>query len=210
MSRPYRKLPPQIRAADRRAKLISAGVELVGTQGVSAMTMRAVCREAGLSQKFFYESFADTDALLHEVYNGTLRRVRDLVDEAATGGEGDWVRRRAGVDAAARLVAEDPRVCRILFVEPVADVRLRRYVRRSILALISADSDRSAVENGVTVASKLRYATLFGSLISLFIEWSEGNLGTDRAVFVDHVMAQLERLPGAGHVVVADEPVRQV
>ncbi|MYR08167.1 TetR family transcriptional regulator [Gordonia sp. SID5947] len=195
MSRPYRGRPSHERSAERRERLVDAGVELVGTGGVNAMTMRAVCRVAGLSQKFFYESFADTDALLHEVYRTTLRRAGGIIDEAATDSTDADSRRRVGVDTAARLVAEDPRVCRILFVEPIADQRLRAYVRESIVELISPELSPSARRKRVSVQAKMQYATLFGSIISLFIEWSEGNLGDDREVFVDHVTDVLEASP---------------
>ncbi|OBJ68006.1 hypothetical protein A5643_16150 [Mycobacterium sp. 1274756.6] len=43
--------------------------------------------------------------------------------------------------------------------------------------------------------SKMHYATLFGAIISLFLEWTEGNLGDDRAAFVDHVTATVLASP---------------
>lgn len=46
------------------------------------MTMRAVCREAELSQKFFYESFTDTDELLREVYRSTFEHARQVIAAA--------------------------------------------------------------------------------------------------------------------------------
>ncbi|MFW0787883.1 TetR/AcrR family transcriptional regulator [Gordonia sp. CPCC 206044] len=191
MSRPYRGRTPHERSAERRGRLVDAGIDLVGTGGVNAMTMRAVCRCAGLSQKFFYESFTDTDDLLHEVYRTTFERARSVVDEAVAGAP-DGSPRRVGVDAAAQLVAEDVRVCRILFVEPIADRRLREYVRESILDLISPGLRRPTRRARVPVGTRMQYATLFGSIISLFIEWSEGNFGDDRSAFVDHVTAVLE------------------
>ncbi|GAB3010462.1 TetR family transcriptional regulator [Mycobacterium bourgelatii] len=172
---------------------MQAGIELVGVGGVTAMTMRAVCREAQLSQKFFYESFTDTDDLLREVYRSTFHRARTVIESAAASGEDETdstERMRAGVDAAARLVKDDPRVCRILLVEPIADLTLRHFVRDSIFAMITnpmAATHPTLAPAEDSVRSKMRYATVFGSIISLFLEWTEGNFGDDRDAFVDHV-----------------------
>lgn len=195
MSRPYRGQAAEARSADRRARLIQAGADLVGTQGVAAMTMRAVCREAELSQKFFYESFTDTDDLLREVYRSTFEHARQVIYAAADPDADLPTRTRAGVGAAAQLVEEDPRICRILLVEPIADLRLRHFVRDAVGAMtgLTAPTDRAGTAAAARV--KMQYATVFGAIISLFIEWTEGNLGSDHDTFVDHVSAMLLSSP---------------
>ena len=209
MSRPYRGQAADARSADRRARLLQAGVDLVGTHGVAAMTMRAVCREAGLSQKFFYESFTGTDDLLREVYRSTFEQARRVIN-AAGDPEADLTSRtRAGVGAAARLVRDDPRVCRILLVEPIADLTLRQFVRDTIGTMTMGGL--TAPTGGTAARAKMQYATVFGAIISLFVEWTEGNLGSDREAFVDHVTTMLlssplfggrgavQAVPSAGH-----------
>ncbi|WP_166908212.1 TetR/AcrR family transcriptional regulator [Mycobacterium sp. DL440] len=191
MSRPYRGQAAEARSADRRARLVQAGVDLVGTQGVAAMTMRAVCREAGLSQKFFYESFTDTDDLLRAVYRSTFEHSRQVIYTAADPHADLPARTRAGVRAAAQLVKDDPRICRILLVEPIADLRLRRFVRDAVGAMSGFNAPTDAPDAAATARVKMQYATVFGALISLFIEWTEGNLGSDHDEFVDHVTTML-------------------
>ncbi|WKG03951.1 TetR/AcrR family transcriptional regulator [Mycolicibacterium sp. HK-90] len=196
MSRPYRGQAAEARSADRRTRLIQAGADLVGTQGVAAMTMRAVCREAELSQKFFYESFTDTDDLLREVYRSTFEHARQVTTAAGDSAADLPARTRAGVAAAAQLVKDDPRICRILLVEPIADLRLRHFVRDTVAAMtlgsLAAPTDRSGTD---PARVKMQYATVFGAIISLFIEWTEGNLGSDQEAFVDHVTTMLLSSP---------------
>ncbi|CRZ16808.1 TetR/AcrR family transcriptional regulator [Mycolicibacterium neworleansense] len=197
MSRPYRGQAADARSAERRARLLQAAVELVGTHGVAAMTMRAVCREAELSQKFFYESFSDTDDLLREVYRSTFEHARRAINAAGDPATDLPSRTRAGVAAAAQLVKDDPRICRILLVEPIADLRLRQFVRDTIGAMtlggltIPTDGPGTAAPARV----KMQYATVFGAIISLFIEWTEGNLGSDQEAFVEHVTTMLLSSP---------------
>lgn len=197
MSRPYRGRTPEARHAERRDRLVDAGIELVGTGGVPALTMRAACRQAQLSQKFFYESFIDTDDLLREVYRTTFQRARAVIDAAGAQAPDPVSKTRAGVDAAAQLVTDDPRVCRILLVEPVADLRLRHFVRDTISAMIGAVVAQSGSPADDSPGIKMHYATVFGAIISLFLEWTEGNLGDDRAAFVDHVTTVLHSSPMA-------------
>ncbi|CAJ1583990.1 helix-turn-helix domain-containing protein [[Mycobacterium] wendilense] len=194
MSRPYGGRLPEARSADRRGRLVQAGIELVGTHGVSALTMRAVCREAQLSQKFFYESFTDTEQLLHEVYRTTLDDARHVIGAAAAAATDRSARTAAGVDAAARLVRTDPRVCRILLMEPIADLRLRHFVRDFLADAFGRP--RTETEVG-PLRAKMHYATTIGAIISLFIEWSEGNLGEDRDAFVTYVTEMLMASPVA-------------
>lgn len=174
---------------------MDAGVELLGTGGVAAVTMRAVCRQAELSQKFFYESFTDTEDLLREVYRSTMQRALDVMDAAGAGASGQAAKTRASVDAAAGLVREDPRVCRILFMEPVADLRLRRFVRETIVAMISHIVGWAAEPEGDPTEALMHYATVFGAIIALFVEWTDGTFGDDRDAFVDHVIAVLQASP---------------
>lgn len=195
MSRPYRGHGPEARKAERSERLVDAGVELLGTGGVAAVTMRAVCRQAELSQKFFYESFTDTEDLLREVYRSTMQRAIDVMDAAAVGASGQAAKTRASVDAAARLVKEDPRVCRILFMEPVADLRLRRFVRETIVAMISHIVGWAAEPEGDPADALMHYATVFGAVIALFVEWTDGTFGDDRDAFVDHVTGVLHASP---------------
>ena len=61
--------------------------------------------------------------------------------------------------------------------------------------MISPTIAQSATLAGNPTDLKMHYATMFGALISLFLEWTEGNLGDDRAAFVDHVIAVLSASP---------------
>ncbi|MEU4707882.1 TetR family transcriptional regulator [Nocardia salmonicida] len=182
MSRSYGGQTAESRAADRRARLIDVGVEMVGTQGVSALGMRSVCRAAGLSQRFFYESFTGTDVLLHAVYRAALSRLEQAVAPGVASSD-----LHAVFEAAARLMEDDPRICRILLVEPVADVRLRGYVRETIPAIATAALGDRIVGSPDDPYVRMRFSALFGALISLFVEWTEGSLGTDRNAFASHV-----------------------
>ncbi|MCE5292637.1 MAG: TetR family transcriptional regulator [Nocardiaceae bacterium] len=184
MSRTYAGQSALVRADERRSRFLDAGFDLVGTGGVAALGVRSVCREAGLSLKFFYESFPDVDALLFAVYDHTFRRFEQAVAPAMlTGGL------PGALDAAALIMEQDPRICRTLLVEPVANSRLRQHVRSTIPEHIVAILGPAVVGESDDPRTRTRFSALFGAFISLFIEWTEGNLGDDRELFVRRATA---------------------
>ena len=65
--------------------------------------MRPACRAAWLYQRFFYETFADTYALLRSVYRSALARLEQAVAPAVASGD-----LHAALEAAARLMETDP------------------------------------------------------------------------------------------------------
>lgn len=112
------------RVAARRARFIDAGRVLFGSQGLRATTVRGLCAEAGLTDRYFYESFASVEALLGAVYlsltDGLQQRLRALPRPEAGTGPVDWaeVERRcaAGYELWFDTVA-DPQVARIVLAE---------------------------------------------------------------------------------------------
>ena len=62
------------RQAERRRALLDAGLDLLGAEGGPAVGVRAVCRRARLTERYFYESFADRDALVAAVYDEVTER----------------------------------------------------------------------------------------------------------------------------------------
>ena len=122
-ARPYGGLAMEERVATRRARFIEAGVELFGTQGFRGATVRGVCAAAGLTDRYFYESFPTLEALLAAVY-GSLKDgfARRLTEEsfASDGWRGDAAAIERQVTAAYELwfdTVREPRFARIVLVE---------------------------------------------------------------------------------------------
>ena len=62
-------VPVRDRPALRRDDLITAGIELLGSPGGPNLTVRAACRAAGLTERYFYESFTDRDDYVAAIYD---------------------------------------------------------------------------------------------------------------------------------------------
>ena len=134
--RAYGGISADERIAARRAKLLDAGLELFGTRGFASTGVKDVCREAGVTDRYFYESFNDSGALFLAVFDRLTDELFHAVAEAVVASGEDP--RRQLHDAIATFVhalAEDPRKQRVLFGEaaaagPAAAAHMRTSLRR--------------------------------------------------------------------------------
>ena len=120
--RAYGGLAQEDRVAARRARFVEAGLELFGTQGFRGATVRGICAAAGLTDRYFYESFASLEALLVAVHRhlmeGLDQRLRGVAAGSTAGISGAEVERHVTRGYEAWFdVAREPRFARIVLVE---------------------------------------------------------------------------------------------
>lgn len=128
--RPYGGRSPSDRRAERRRKLLDAGLTLYGTQGYASTTIAQLCRSAGVAPIKFYDEFSSQEALLVEVceelIGTTVQQVVAAVELAPADVE---ARARAGLSAFCHALLDDPRRARVALIEIVgvsSDVEKRR------------------------------------------------------------------------------------
>jgi AcrR family transcriptional regulator len=194
----YGGVPAAERHAERRERLMAAALELLGTEGWSATTVRGVCAHAKLTPRFFYESFADLDALVLAVFDDlvaeTTGTVLGAVAVAVQEDPDDrQAHARAAIGTLGRELISDPRRARILFVEALGNEALarRRLEALRMVADVIAAQGRSSYrtppqEDGfVALTSTL----LAGGLAELLIVWLDGGLDISREQLVEDCVA---------------------
>jgi AcrR family transcriptional regulator len=67
-NRVYGGVKANLREEERRKKLIDAGLEAFGTRGYAKTNIKMICGIAGLTERYFYESFPHKEDLLCAVY----------------------------------------------------------------------------------------------------------------------------------------------
>ena len=75
-------VPLEDRQARRRDDLLAAGLQLLGAMSGPAVTVRAVCRKAALTERYFYESFSDRDEFVRAVYDDVCARAMTALTTA--------------------------------------------------------------------------------------------------------------------------------
>lgn len=119
--RNFRGLSLEQRQAERRARLIEAGLQVYGTQGFFSVTVRDVCAEAKLTERYFYESFKNSEQLFKAIYMQLIEQQQQVVMSAVmqSAGLSHAQMIRAGLTVFLRSLQEDPRMARILFIDAV-------------------------------------------------------------------------------------------
>jgi AcrR family transcriptional regulator len=183
-------LDPDERRSRRRALLVDAAFDLLGTDGAAATTVRAVCQKAELNPRYFYESFEDIDALLIAVYDHVVAGMSEATAAVAASPDmAPLVVARIGIDAIVRFIDEDRRRARILYVEAVSNAALNRH-RRETDILAIATLEQAAVEaagswpEGERV-SRIGAAMLIGGLSEVLLDWIDGRIAVTREQLVD-------------------------
>ncbi|WP_280385074.1 TetR/AcrR family transcriptional regulator [Nocardia wallacei] len=118
--RRYAGLTPAERVDQRRAAILAAALQLFGTAGYASTPVKQICREAGLTERYFYESFADREDCLAAVYAGVVEEMRAAVLAAVHDALPDLnAVTQAGLAAFVRYLTDDPRRARVDLIEVV-------------------------------------------------------------------------------------------
>ncbi|MGB2949602.1 MAG: TetR/AcrR family transcriptional regulator [Rhodococcus sp. (in: high G+C Gram-positive bacteria)] len=197
--RTYGGVDGSARVAERRRTLVEAGLDLLGTSEPE-LSVRGVCRLAGVASRYFYESFADKNALVEAVYDHVIGEITTTTLAAlAASGDSASERVRTAVAAVVEAVAEDPRRGRLLFAATVSDDALaakRAESTRMFAGLLAAQASEFY---GTEADTHLELTAHFivGGLAQVLTAWLNGYLDLDQNAVVEHCSELL--LAAGGH-----------
>ena len=168
-------------------------MEIFGTVGFANASIRAVLRQSGLAERYFYESFASLEMLLvavHEhVHTRVLAQVRVATEAAGADVE---ARARAGLRAFIETVTQDPRWVRIKLQELGGNAgeevqRFRRGAQETFAQLLLSYGPTDA-----TLARDLQPHALARAVVSavesLIDAWASGELRVSLDGLIDHAV----------------------
>jgi AcrR family transcriptional regulator len=116
--RPFRGLQPEERQQRRREQLIEAGLEVFGARGFHGVRVRDICVQARLTERYFYESFENREALFLAVYDHAVARIRAAILAAIAASPPAVVpTARGSLRAFLETLRDEPRLARILLID---------------------------------------------------------------------------------------------
>jgi AcrR family transcriptional regulator len=190
--RPWRGIAHESRLEARRESLLAAGLELLGTKGWEATTVRAVCAEAGLTSRYFYENFGDLDDLLVTLFDSLFTETTARAYRAAIADDIDLrCRVRAAVGATIEYVTEDPRRLRVLAVEAIGNEQLNRRRLDALKALAGFLDAQGQQIYGLPAGSEISRMTahvLIGGIAELALAWLDGQFESSIAELADNIV----------------------
>jgi AcrR family transcriptional regulator len=194
--RPYGGVEARERIAQRRNRLLEAGLELLcGAEDAGELTVRAICREAGVSARYFYESFTDKDELVAAVFDWVIADIA-ATTQAAVSAAPPKEQSRAGMANIVRTIAGDPRIGRLLFSSHLANAVLARK-RVEAGALMAALSGQQAIDSlGVRDNDRVKATAHFvvGGVVQTISAWLAGDVELEPDQLVEQLASTLNAL----------------
>lgn len=185
------------RRAERRERLLTAGLDLFGTEGYAAASIEKLCTHAGVSTRNFYEEFSSREDLLITLHGQVIERSFHAVRVAFREADDAALAERfeLAVRAFIHTTASDPRWARLAYVEVIgvsnAVERHRIKWRDRWSDYLVAEANR-AVERGEAPRRDFRLGSvaLIGAVNELVHHYS---ISKGR-VTLDEVIAEIVRL----------------
>jgi AcrR family transcriptional regulator len=200
-ARPYGGVDAADRLAGRRNRLLQAGLDLLGADRPNAaeLTVRGICRQAGVTARYFYESFADKDEFVAAVFDGVIADLA-ATTQAAVAAAPPEEQTRAGMANVVRAIGGDPRVGRLLFSAQLANAVLirKRLESSALFAMLSGQHVENALQ--VPANDRIKAAAHFvvGGVAQTIGAWLAGDVRLDPDQLVDQLAALLDELADPG------------
>jgi AcrR family transcriptional regulator len=151
------------RQIERREKLIRAAIEVAGRVGLEGASVAAICAEAGLTARYFYESFPTREAILVAAYRAVQDELLSRITAGA--GLGDTRRVLTGFFTAIQTRPDLARVFLIDLDDHGGTMRLASFE--------GAGKLRKAF--GLKASHPLMQAGIIGAIVDIAKRWIESD-----------------------------------
>jgi AcrR family transcriptional regulator len=193
--RPYRGVEAADRVAERRRRFLEAGLDILGSDsGLSELTVRGICRQAGVALRYFYESFADKDDLVAAVFDWVIADIAATTQAAVTAAPLKE-QSRAGMANIVRTIAADTRVGRLLFSSQLSNpvvVRKRAESGALMATLLFQHAGSLGAHNNDFIKAISHFAV--GGVGQTITAWLADDLTLDTDELVDQLASMLDAL----------------
>jgi AcrR family transcriptional regulator len=183
--RRYRGVTAEERQSKRREQVLEAGLEVFGTEGYAASSVRSISAAAALNSRYFYESFSSKEELLIAVYDRIMIEVGLAVRDATAQESTLEGQARAGLRAGWIVLTGDRRKARVVALEVVGVSepleRMRRERRHAFADLIVQNAlalahGRVATEGELRLDPVVASRALMGGIIEVLVDWINGDI----------------------------------
>lgn len=182
--RQYRGDTAEVRRLERRTKLLDAAKQVFGERGFHGTTVKAICEAAGLTERYFYESFSGNEALFIAMHKRTSDTIITTISNAIVENDPKERRLNAAIEAYFSFIRSDPVSARLFaidagFISPAAKEVCTSwrfwFGHLLVRALSKAPQDSSAI---------LR-SGIIRALLGIGVDWMEGGFSEPQEAIVD-------------------------
>lgn len=198
-TRSYRGQSQEQRRAERRTRLIAAAISVYGERGYNGATVKGVCEAAGLTERYFYESFPNSEALLIDCFHAVTATVMgEILQAGQAAGRNKMARSRAMLHAYFAALQRESRKARVFLVEIRGVSTAVDAAFDAALRAIGHEVARMVAPSGA-VEDELLQAGVVGGVIHIALRWIENGYqppieqAVDSALRLGSVLARRQR-----------------
>ncbi|BBY63530.1 TetR/AcrR family transcriptional regulator [Mycolicibacterium helvum] len=195
-ARPYGGVDAADRLARRRAQLLRAGLELLGSDVDPAeLTVRGICRQAGVATRYFYESFIDKDEFVGAVFDWVVAELAATTQAAVATAPVD-TQNRAAMANIVRTIELDPRVGRLMFSSQLSNATVVRKRQESgaLFAMLSGQHVEALLQRPANDRIKAFAHFVVGGVGQTISAWLGGSIKLTADELVDQLTAIIDDL----------------
>src|SRR3984885_14087305 len=178
---PFKGSSAAERRSERRRRLVEAAFAIAGTEGAGGLGVGRVCLDAGLTKRYFYESFGSLSELQSAVVDHAIAAMSERVDPFRPAGPGGPP--QAWLEAFVSALVDDESLARVLLAETHGGA-LSTFRQQIIDVAIAGMAPPGSDPRADLRARLVAYAQI-GTLSELCLAWHQGQLAMERATLVD-------------------------
>lgn len=196
--RTYKGASNEERRAERRHKLLEAAMKVYGAVGYHGATVKAICAEAGLTERYFYESFENGEALLAAAYLAVMERLTGEITAAITAlpSHDMGTVARTTLTTYYALLRDNPNEARVFLVEilgvsPAIDRIYWDTIRAASFAVLRFAPEATEKARGLGLDLELFADGLVGAVVQIALGWVRSGYAAPIETAVETAMAIL-------------------
>jgi AcrR family transcriptional regulator len=187
-------LAPEEVQADQRKRLIEAVPRVVAKHGYEAMSVAGIVKAAAVSRNAFYNNFGDKQECFAAAHEACHERLLTILERPCDKGSTVEERVETALGAALDLLAAEPDLARLLFVEaPGASeeisLRYHEWLRRYGTLLRSAVPQAAAKSSLAVEIDQVIVGGIASRVASEVLQGRASQLRVLTPHFVDYVLA---------------------
>ncbi|WP_040865001.1 TetR/AcrR family transcriptional regulator [Nocardia exalbida] len=192
--RTYGGISAEERRAQRRAALLEAALEIIGTEGLEKLTVSGLCARAGLNERYYYENFDSRDSVLIALTDGIAEELAAAILAAVrTAAPDTRATAHAAITAGVHLLTDDPRKAKAALIAGMATPELRARTTETVRAfahMVASEGTDFYRMSDSAPASAIDFRALYlvGGLVQTLTAWLQGDLNLTRDELIEHTV----------------------
>ena len=189
--RRYGGVSGEERSKQRQERLLASALDVFGEMGLARATMRDICADARLAERYFYEHFSSTTEAFEAVYQQLSAELAEQVAKAVSRAPPSLSGRAgAGLKVFFQFIKDDPRRAQIVLLDGATlghhDLHNAKASIRDFAMVLNHVAKDMYPDLPAGVNRELVVSGLIGMAVQTCIAWTRGGFQDSIESVIEH------------------------